>query len=280
MRTTPSELWRRFDLIFSHYGAAYTEFKNLYVMALAGEETLLAVPDRNGLIQTTKLFGRIREAACDIRPKLIVLDNAADIFGGNENDRAQVRQFIGMLRSMAIAAGSGVLLTSHPSLTGISSGTGLSGSTAWNASVRSRLYFKRAKTEKDEEPEPDLRVLEVMKSNYGPAGETITLKWKNGLFLPVAGTTSLEKLAAEQAAEQLFLTLLDAFNQQGRNTSAKPNAPTYAPTLFAKEKQARERGIRKPAFEVAMRSLFTADKICLEPYGPPSRGTSKLVLRR
>ena len=189
------ELWRRFDLIFSHYGAAYTEFKNLYVMALAGEETLLAVPDRSGLIQTTKLFGRIREAACDIRPKLIVLDNAADVFGGNENDRAQVRQFIGMLRSMAIAAGSGVLLTSHPSLTGISSGTGLSGSTAWNASVRSRLYFKRAKTEKDEEPEPDLRVLEVMKSNYGPAGETITLKWKNGLFLPVAGTTSLEKLA-------------------------------------------------------------------------------------
>ena len=88
-------------------------------MALAGEETLLAAPDRNGLIQPTKLFERIREAACDIRPKLIVLDNAADIFGGNENDRAQVRQFIGMLRGMAIAAGAGVLLTSHPSLTGI-----------------------------------------------------------------------------------------------------------------------------------------------------------------
>jgi RecA-family ATPase len=194
--------------------------------------------------------------------------------------RAQVRQFIGMLRGMAIAAGSGLLLTSHPSLTRISSGTGLSGSTAWNASVRSRLYFKRAKTEKDEEPDPDLRVLEVMKSNYGPAGETITLKWKNGLFLPVAGPTSLEKLAAEQAAEQLFLTLLGEFNQQGRNTSAKPNAPTYAPTLFAKEKQARERGIRKLGFEVAMRSLFAANIICAEPYGPPSRGTSKLVSRR
>ena len=27
-----------------------------------------------------------------------------------------------------------------------------------------------------------------------------------------------------------------------------------------------------------MRSLFAADKICLEPYGPPSRGTSKLAL--
>jgi RecA-family ATPase len=119
-----------------------------------------------------------------------------------------------------------------------------------------------------------------MKSNYGRAGETITLKWQNGLFLPIAGTTSLEKLAAERVAEQLFLTLLEAFNQQGRNTSAKPSAPTYAPTLFAKEKQARERGIKKPAFEVAMRSLFAANKICQQPYGPPSRGTSKLVSSR
>ena len=274
------ELWRRLDLIFRHYGAGCTEFKNLFVLSLAGEDALLAVSDRNGLIKITKLFERIREAACDIRPTLIVLDNAADIYGGNENDRAQVRQFVGILRGMAIAAGAGVLLTSHPSLTGINTGTGLSGSTAWNASVRSRLYFRRATTEKDEEPDPDLRVLETMKSNYGPVGETITLRWTKGLFLPVGSTNSLEKAAVEQAAERMFLTLLDQFNRQGRNTSPKPNAPTYAPTLFSKEKQARERGIKKAGFEVAMRNLFAADKICLEPYGPPSRGTAKLTSRK
>jgi Toprim-like len=155
--------------------------------------------------------------------------------------------------------------------------TGLSGSTAWNASVRSRLYLERAKTEKDEEPDPDLRVLEVVKSNYGPVGERINLRWKDGLFLPVGGMNNLERAAAEQAAEQLFLTLLDEFNRQGRHTSAKPNAPTYAPTLFAKEKQARQRGIRKADLETAMRNLFATGKVCLEQYGPPSRATSKLV---
>jgi RecA-family ATPase len=191
-----------------------------------------------------------------------------------------VRQFIGILRGMAIAAGAGVLLTSHPSLTGISTGTGLSGSTAWNASVRSRLYFKRAITDRDEEPDPDLRVLEVMKNNYGPVGETMNLRWKNGLFLPVGGVTNLEKLAAEQVAEQLFLTLLDQFNGQGRNLSDKQNAPNYAPTVFANDKQARERGIKKAAFKMAMNNLFAAGKICLEPYGPPSRGTSKLAYRK
>jgi RecA-family ATPase len=273
------ELWRRLALIFGHYGAAYTEFKDLHLMALAGaDETLMAAPDRNGLIQATKLFGRIREAACDIRPKLIVLDNAADIYGGNENDRAQVRQFIGLLRGMAVAAGAGVLLTSHPSLTGINTGTGLSGSTAWNASVRSRLYFKRAMTEKDEEPDPDLRVLEVMKSNYGRIGETITLRWKNGLFLPVNGVSNLEKLAADQKADHTFCAQIIQFSQQGRNISAKPNAPTYAPTEFAKEKEAKEAGIRKADFEAAMRRLLAAGKIRVEPYGPPSRGWTRLVI--
>jgi RecA-family ATPase len=127
------EIWRRLDLIFTHYGASYSDFDNLHVRPLVDGETLMAVPNRTGIITLTKLFERVREAACDIRPKLIVLDNAADIYGGSENDRAQVRQFINHLRAgLAIPSGAGVLLTSHPSLTGISTGTGLSGSTAWN----------------------------------------------------------------------------------------------------------------------------------------------------
>jgi RecA-family ATPase len=277
----PDELHRRLDRIIEHYsatvGATYKELKDIHLLSLAGQSAVLAAPNRNGLVQATKLLGRIREAACDIRPRLIVLDNSADVFAGNENDRAQVRQFVTLLRDMAISANAGLLLTSHPSLTGISSGTGLSGSTAWNASVRSRLYFKRATTEKDEEPDPDRRVLEVMKSNYGPVGETVTVRWKDGLFLPVAGVSSLEKLAAEQKAEQLFLTLLDRFTRQRRNTCEKPSAPTYAPTLFAKESEARELGIRKADFDGAVRRLFAAEKICLEPYGAPCRGTSRLV---
>jgi len=275
------ELHRRLDRIIEHYsatrGATYKELKDMHLLSLAGQSAVLAAPNRNGLVQATKLLGRIHKAACDIRPRLIVLDNSADVFAGNENDRAQVRQFVTLLRDLAIGANAGLLLTSHPSLTGIGSGTGLSGSTAWNASVRSRLYFRRAKTEKDEEPDPDLRVLEVMKSNYGPVGETVTVRWNGGLFLPVIGTSSLEKLAGEQKAEQLFLTLLDRFTRQGRNTCEKPSAPTYGPTLFAKESEARELGIRKTDFEGAMRRLFAAEKICLKPYGPPSRATSRLV---
>jgi RecA-family ATPase len=272
-----SEIWRRLDLIFAHFGAAYTEFKDLHVLALAGEDALMATPDRNGLMQPTKLFTRIAQAACDVKPRLVVLDNSADTFGGNENDRAQVRQFIGILRGLAISAGTGALLTSHPSLTGISSGSGLSGSTAWNASVRSRLYFKRAETEKGEEPDPDLRVLEVMKTNYGRPGEAITLKWNNGLFLPVGGVSGLEKIAAEQNADNLFLELLDAFMGQGRNVSHLKSAHNYAPTAFARDPKAKAMPKVTKALADAMERLFAAKKIRAENYGRPSRPNYRII---
>jgi AAA domain len=235
------ELHRRLSLILNQYGATFEDLKDLHPLSLAGQDALLATLDRNGLIKPTRLFNQLHAAACDTRPKLIVLDNSADVFGGSENDRAQVRQFIGILRGLAIAADAGVLLTSHPSLTGITSGSGISGSTAWNATVRSRLYMKRVKTEKDEEPDPDLRVIEVMKSNYGPVGETITLRWKEGVFVPVAAMGTLERLAADSAADDLFLKLLDRFQDQGRNLSDKPTANNYAPKMFATDPDGKGR---------------------------------------
>jgi hypothetical protein len=76
---------------------------------------------------------------------------------GNENDRAQARQFIGMLRGLAIRHECAVLLLSHPSVAGIASGGGSSGSTAWNNSVRSRLYLSRVVGNDGFEANPDAR---------------------------------------------------------------------------------------------------------------------------
>jgi RecA-family ATPase len=268
------ELHRRLSLILAHYGASFTDLKELHLLSLAGRDALLAMPDRNGLIKPTQLFAQLNAAACKTQPRLILLDNSADVFGGNENDRAQVRQFIGILRSLAIATNAGVLLTSHPSLTGMNSGTGLSGSTAWNASVRSRLWMRRATTEKEEEPDPDLRVIEVMKSNYGPVGEIITVRWKDGVFVPVAAMGILEKAAAERAAEDLFLKLLGRFQDQGRNVSDKKTANNYAPTMFTTDPDGKG---RHKDLSDAMARLFAVGKIKMETYGRPSRPFSKMV---
>jgi RecA-family ATPase len=167
-----------------------------------------------------------------------------------------------------------VVVTSHPSLTGIATKTGLSGSTAWNASVRSRMYLRRPNNIEDQD-DTDLRTLEVMKANYGRVGETINCRWEKGMFVPVAGSSPIEKAATEEATDNLFLKLLGRFNEQGRNASPNP-CQIYAPTLFAKEPGAN--GTKSMAFEDAMRRLLEKNQIHILAEGPRSRKRTRLVL--
>jgi RecA-family ATPase len=267
------ELHRRIAAVAAHYGASLAELKDdLHILALAGQDAVLGRPDRNGQIRPTRLFEKLTEVARDIRPKLIGLDTSADIFAGNENDRSQVRQFIGLLRGLAIAANAAVIVSANPSLTGINTGTGLSGSTAWHNSVRARAYMRPMKAH-DNEPEKDLRAVEFLKSNYGPIAETITVRWKAGVFVPEPKTGSFEKLAAESKADPAFLDLLDRFTGQSRNVGVTPTSPNYAPTLFAKEGA----GFNKRQLEDAMRRLFNSNLIRAEEYGSTSNPHSRLA---
>jgi RecA-family ATPase len=269
-----NELHFRLEGIRAHLGTTFAALKDLHLVPLAGEDALLGVPDRTGIIKPTPLYERLREAAGDIKPVLIALDTAADMFGGNENDRSQVRQFIGSLRGLAITANAGVLLASHPSLSGITTDSGLSGSTGWHNSVRSRLYFKAAKAD-DDKPN-DLRELEVRKNNYGPSGEIVRMRWENGVFVPVSTPSSIERAAADRAAEDMFLQMFDRMTAQGQPLSHQSSSPgNYAPRRFAKHRDAN--GIREPAFADAMQRLLDAGTIRIEPYGRPSRPTFKLV---
>ena len=274
------EVHRRLADILRHYGADFPDLQgNVHLLTFAGEDAVLGHADHTGLVKPTPLFERLMKAAIEIKPVLIGIDTSADVFAGNENDRAQVRQFIGMLRKMAIAANCYILVNSHPSLTGINSGSGLSGSTGWHNSVRARAYLTTAKTDKDEEPDPNLRMLEFKKSNYGPIAKSIALRWQNGVYVPVAGIGSLDKMAKEHTANRLFLALLDRFNDQGRNVSEKAASKNYAPTVFGKEAEAKKFGVRKVDLEAAMRRLFETSELAVEPYGPPCRGTTRLVTR-
>jgi RecA-family ATPase len=273
-----AELHRRLADIAGHFGTPIAELENdLHILALAGQDAVLGHADRNGLIQPTPLFHKLREEACDIRPKLIALDTSADIFGGNENDRAQVRQFVGLMRGMAIDANAAVIVATHPSLTGINSGSGLSGNTAWHNSVRARAYMKPAKTVDGAEPDKALRLVEFMKSNYGPVAEAITVRWKGGVFVPEPKSGSLEQLAGEARADNVFLQLLERFTSEGRTVGERPGH-SYAPALFSQEPEAKATGLSKLALGDAMRRLFASKKIHIEQYGRPSRPASKLAL--
>jgi RecA-family ATPase len=272
------EIHRRMGDIAAHYGVTFADLiaGGLHLLSFAGKDALLGVANRAGIIEPTPLFHRLHKAVCSIKPQTLVIDTSADVYAGNENDRMQVRQFVGLLRGLAMDGNCSVLLCSHPSLTGISTGTGLSGSTGWHNSVRARMVFRTATTDKGEEPDPELRELVFMKNNYGPIGARVLLRWKGGVFVPEAAEGSLEKAAGERRVEELFLTLLNRFNGQGRNVSDKVG-PSYAPALFTKEPEAKTNRVGKEMFASAMARLFSACKIYMEPYGYPSRGTFRIA---
>ena len=89
---------------------------------------------------------------------MVGIASAANVFAGNDNDRSQVQQFAGLLTRIAQVANGSVQLISHPSLTGISSDSGLSGSTQWHNSVRARNYLKRVKAEDGQQSDSDERI--------------------------------------------------------------------------------------------------------------------------
>lgn len=267
------ELHRRTDDILKATGATFRQLDRLILRSLAGEDALLATLDRStGVLQPTQLYKEIEERVAEEKPSLIVLDTLADLFPGNENDRAQARQFIGMLRGWAIRHKCAVLLLAHPSLSGMSSGSGTSGSTGWNNSVRSRLYLERV-LEQDYEANPDARKLTTKKANYGRTGGEIAMTWKDGVFVPDAQESGLDRMAATAKAERVFLKLLRLFSEQGRKVN-HAGGPTYAPNLFAGHPGSE--GMTKRPLRAAMETLLTEGKIRVAQDGPASKRRSFL----
>lgn len=266
------ELHRRLDDILQAEGRDYDDLSGLTLRSLAGEDALLAVESQLALMQSA-LFEELDKRAAEEAPALIVIDTLADVYPANENDRAKVRQFVGILRGLAIKRKCAVLLLGHPSLTGLNSGSGTSGSTAWNNSVRSRLYLSRI-TDNGYEADPDARVLSTKKANYGRTGGEINLKWEAGVFVAEAQPTGLEALAAGAKGERVFLKLLEALTAQGRYVSASPG-PTYAPTQFASHPEAE--GCTKRALKSAMDALFGRGEIVIASHGSGAKARSHIA---
>lgn len=265
------ELHRRFHDIATDLNWPLDQLQDLHFLPLAGEDAVLAKADESNALRSTPLWHRIMRIVSDVRPVLVVYDTLSDFFAGNENARPQARQFVGMLRGLALRHGHAALLLAHPSLSGLTSGSGTSGSTAWSNSVRSRLYLERV-IANGREIDPDARVLSTKKANYGRSGGALRLMWRNGVFVPDDGTRTDGR---EVESEQIFLALLRAWKATGRNVS--PNrSPSFAPTVFMKD--ARGKSIGKVAFEQAMNRLLKKQLVRVVEIGPPSRKTRILEL--
>jgi len=268
------ELHRRLDEICTGHGIGLDSLADLHLWDLTNDDATMAVEGRDGGIEPTDRWATLVGLAGELNPVLIILDSLADIYGGNENIRPQVRQFVALLRRLAIKEGLAVLVLAHPSNHGIGTGSGVSGSTAWNNSVRSRIYFTRPS---GDDVDPDLRLLSQKKSNYSRAQADLRLRRQMGGFaLEDGGRASgpLDVAIERRRIDALFLHLLDAYTAQGRTVSDRPGA-NFAPAVFAKDGLAR--GCTKAGFTVAMNRLMHAGEVRVEQVGRPSRPLRQVV---
>lgn len=175
------ELHRRQERINEHYGCRMTDLDGVLMESRPGRDcVLMQFKQWGGDGREMPMMSQLRYAAKQHQARIVILDTVADVFSGNEVDRNQPRTFIRLLRQLAIEIQGVVILTQHPSVDGMSSGSGRSGSTGWHNSVRSRLYLTKPKGT-DEKPTNE-RLLKTMKQNAGPFGGKVSVTWDRGIF--------------------------------------------------------------------------------------------------
>jgi RecA-family ATPase len=268
------ELHRRLTDISRETKQPLANMGHLNVSSFADEDAIMAALNGAGQLVKTAFYDEVVAIVQETKPVLLVLDTLADIYGGNEVVRAQARAFVNMLRKIAIQHNLAVVVLAHPSLDGMRSGTGTSGSTGWSNSVRSRLYLDRVHDADGSEPDTNARVLRSMKMNYGSVGNEIRMRWQRGVFVTEGAASSGDPIVTAAKAERVFLEQLDRTNGHNVRVSASPNANNYAPKVFTKD--ALKQGVKKRDLVEAMARLMDRGKIENAPYGAPSRDNHRL----
>lgn len=246
------ELRRRQADIDAHLGITADAYRDrLHYLARRGHDNVLMTWGPDGHPQPTPWLEELIDLARRLCARLLVLDTLAHHFGGNENDRVQVTQFVSACLYRIVArAGLTLIVCAHPSRAGLKDGTGLSGSTAWEGSVRSRLYFSRP-----ENGEPNARLLERKKSNYSSGAESLPLVWSHGIVCSLE-----EKMGQGRPAPgTAFLSLLAELSGQGRYVSHKEKANNFAPTVMSR--MSNSWGYTSAELRRAMEAMFASGRI-------------------
>lgn len=246
---------------------------NLRVIDATAADPVLFTEQRQAGVRAgvvTRTYHALAEYIEEHDIDVLIVDNASDVFDGEEINRSMVRGFIRSLAGLVRQRNGAVLLLAHVDKATSrapkyqANAESYSGSTAWHNSVRSRLFLM--------EREPGVLELRHEKSNLGRKHEPLVLVWPDGALpqLPAAeamGDDAQWALGSETAA---LLALVHEYGERGEWIAPAPNSPRNAARLFAGEPSFPK---RLKARDVAMRlrDAQRAGLIVLEQYRSADR---------
>ena len=221
---------------------------DLYLWPRVGEDNIVVTFPNAGEDQATQFYEDLTKAVETARGEAdeicVILDNATDFFGGNENARREVNTFIkSYCGNLCTTYNATVILLAHPSLSGLASGSGMSGSTAWENSVRSRSYLSR------EQYNDDVRVLSRKKSNYSETGDesNVMLIWESGVLQVPTSQSAVDRI--EQRA--LKLNIAEAVDRAWKDKTpfrSKNSSGRKVTTALPREIKGHRKGVVLRAF--------------------------------
>lgn len=184
------EMKRRLNGILSPQGYSFADLDALHLMDRDGAENSLFYEAMGNETcgRFTEFYARVDATIQKYGIQLLILDSLYNFFGGNENIRSQVSEFVGGLKRLAKMGGNNcaVVVIAHPGRAGMGQGgDGTSGSTAWHNAVRSRFYLHRKKHQSGDPEKKGPLMFEHVKANYGPPAPPVELVWEMGRFVPV-----------------------------------------------------------------------------------------------
>lgn len=225
------DVWRRQERINSHFGIEYVDLEQLHIVPRMGfENTLLGMA--YGAPMFTRSHCELKEQIEDLHIDLLVLDNIAQVFGANENDRHQVTMFVNGVGGLITERPFAAVFLGHP---GRGQGSEFSGSTAWENAMRMRWYLgptlpDQKPEEDEEEVDADVMFLAKRKSNYSMK-DWRRLRFSDGLLLPEAHDPGIrfDQAHRNEAAERVVLTAMQKLKNIGVNVTDGTTSPDYLP---------------------------------------------------
>lgn len=250
------ELHDRFMSICTQRGTDPASLSGKLYMAALIElaDKALVRAGRSDRLITTELLAVIRQAILDHALKFLALDNAGHFYGADENVRAHVVTFLGLLNKLALETDCAIVLISHPN----KSGHTYSGVTAWQNQIRVQAHLSKPPNE----PDSNVRELRLEKANYAPPGPGIRMLWHHGAFAlesDVPADDPDRNNAIQLRQNDIFYTCLATATARQQSASAGKSSPYYAPRLFAEMTEAL--GLTEPEFERTMHRLLSAGTI-------------------
>lgn len=149
--------------------------QNFHIVDMRGVGSIWGPGMGNHISNTGDLLpsgDNLRHICENIKARLLVIDPLSGAFGGNENDRAAVYDFISSFRKWGDATECAILVVGHLPKYAAGKNSGFSGSTAWEASVRSMWMLSKQEDGKDT---GEYYALSHTKSNYAPLQSIIPL---------------------------------------------------------------------------------------------------------